>query len=188
MRKILILFILLSVPFFAFSQEEDYKKYPGYVELNVIEQFKESESTVEVFITKPLLSLVASASSEEDPPLYKLLKGLVLIRVENFSVDTKDLNDVKRIMEKVATKLTKDKWSMIVRVREPGEQTEIFIKNEGKQVAGILIMSLELNKDATFVNIVGNIDMEALGKLSRKFHIPKLDSLTTKKEKKRGNL
>jgi hypothetical protein len=180
-RKFLILLILLSIPFFAFSQEEDYKKYPGYVDLSDIEQFKESESTVEVFITKPLLSLVAAASSEEDPPLYKLLKGLALIRVENFSVEAKDLKDIKTIMEKVANKLTKDKWSKIVRVREPQEQTEIFIKNEDKQVAGILIMSLDLDKDATFVNIVGNIDMDALGKLSRKFHIPKLDSLTTKK-------
>jgi hypothetical protein len=180
-RKFLILVILLFVPCLAFSQEEDYKKYPGYVDLSDIEQFKESESTMEVFITKPLLSLVAAASSEEDPPLYKLLKGLALIRVENFSVKTKDLKDIKTIMEKVANKLTKDRWSKIVRVREPQEQTEIYIKNEDKQVAGILIMSLDLNKDATFVNIVGNIDMDALGKLSRKFNIPKLDSLTTKK-------
>ena len=184
MRKFLILLILLSAPFFAFSQEEDYKKYPGYVDLSDIGQFKESESTVEVFITKPLLSLVAAASSEEDPPLYKLLKGLALIRAENFSVEAKDLKDVKKIMEKVANKLTKDKWSKIVRVREPDEQTEIFIKNEGEQVAGILIMSLEPNKEATFVNIVGNIDMDALGRLSRKFHIPKLDSLSVKENKK----
>ena len=181
MRKIVVIFILLAMPCAVFSQEEDYKKYPGYVDLSDIEQFKESESTVEVFITKPLLSLVAAASSEDDPPLYKLLKGLALIRVEDFSVAANDLKDIKKIMEKVADKLTSDKWSKIVRVREPAEQTEIFIKNEGDQVAGILIMSLELNKEATFVNIVGNIDMEALGKLSKKFQIPKLDSLTTKK-------
>ncbi len=183
MRKFVVIFILLSIPCSVISQEEDYKKYPGYVDLSDIDQFKESESSVEVFITKPLLSLVAAASSEEDPPLYKLLKGLVLIRVENFSVIANDLKDIKKIMEKIADKLTKDKWSKIVRVRESAEQTEIFIKNEGEQVAGILIMSLELNKEATFVNIVGNIDMEALGKLSRKFKIPKLDSLTIKNKK-----
>jgi len=181
-RKIIILFILVLIPSFVSSQDKDYTKYPGYVDLSDIEQFKESESTVEVFITKPLLSLVAAASSDEDPQLYRLLKNLDLIKVDNFSVTEEKTGDLKKIIKKISDRLINDKWSRVVRVRETDERVEIFIKNEGNRVAGLLIMSLEYNnnKEATFVNIVGNIDMESLGKLSRKFDIPRLDSLTTK--------
>ncbi len=184
MRKLTIIYILALIPLFASAQEQDYRKYPGYVDLSDIEQFKESESTLEVFITKPLLSLVAAASSEEDPALYKLLKNLALIRVEQFSVKGKGHGEVKKVINRVADKLVKDNWTRTVRVKETEEQVEIFLKNEGENVAGLLMMSLEHDREATFINIVGNIDMDSLGKLSRKFHIPNLDSLSTKEEKK----
>ena len=182
MRKIYILIITILLPGILISQEKDYTKLPGYVELKNIERFKDSESTVEVFITKPLLSLVAAATSEEDPEFSRLLKNLALIKVDNFSIKKEETGGVQEIIKKISANLLKENWSRIVRVREEDERVEIFIKNEGDQIAGLLIMSLE-HKQATFVNIVGNIDMESLGKLSRKFDIPKLDSLTTKRRK-----
>ena len=173
------------MPLSVFAQE-DYKKYPGYVDLSDIDEFKESEETVEVFITKPLLSLVAAAtSSEEDPSFSNLLKNLALIRVEKFTVKESEKDQVKKIIQKLSIKLTKEKWSRIVRVKEKNERVEIFIKPDGKKIAGLLIMALEPDKEAVFVNIVGNIDMDQLGKLSRKFNIPMMDSLGVKKKSKK---
>lgn len=181
MRKIYILIISILLPGILISQEKDYTKLPGFVELKDIEKFKDSEETVEVFITKPLLTLVAAATSENDPELSRLLKNLALIKVDNFKIKKERTDDVQEIIKKISKNLLEKNWSRIVRVREDEERVEIFIKNGGEQVAGLLIMSLE-NEEATFVNIVGNIDMESLGKLSRKFDIPKLDSLTTKRK------
>jgi hypothetical protein len=184
-KYMIILIIVLMLPIYAFTQE-DYSKYPGYVDLSDIEEFKDSEATVEVFITKPLLSLVAAAtSSSEDPSFSNLLKGLALIRVETFGVEDKDTEKVKKIIQKVSKKLTKEKWSRIVRVREKKELVEIYIKPDGAKVSGLLVMSLEPDNEAVFVNIVGSIDMDQLGKLSRKFDIPQLDSLGTKKHGKK---
>jgi hypothetical protein len=178
---ILLIFIVLPVSIFA---QEDYSKYPGYVDLSDIDEFKESEETVEVFITKPLLSLVAAAtSSDEDQSLSNLLNGLALIRVEKFNVTAKEESQVKNVIQKVSNKLTKEKWSRIVRVKDTKERVEIFIKPDGKKVAGLLIMALDSNKEAVFVNIVGTIDMDQLGKLSKKFDIPELDSLRMEKKK-----
>ena len=184
-RYITIFIFILILPFTGIGQE-DYSKYPGYVDLSDIEAFKESEATVEIFITKPLLSLIAAAtSSSEDPSFSNLLSNLTLIRVETFNVHEKETKRVKKIIEKVSKKLTKKKWSRIVKVKEKDEQVEIFIKPDKEKVAGLLIMSLEPGNEAVFVNIVGAIDMDQLGKLSRKFDIPQLDSLETmKKEKK----
>jgi hypothetical protein len=175
----------LILPVFVFAQA-DYSKYPGYVDLSDIEEFKDSEATVEVFITKPLLSLVAAAtSSSEDPSFSNLLKNLALIRVETFKVQEKETEKVKKIIQKVSKKLTKEKWSRIVRVKEKDELVEIYIKPDREKVAGLLVMSLDPDNEAAFVNIVGTIDMDQLGKLSRKFDIPQLDSLGTKKHGKK---
>lgn len=177
--------VILLMPISILAQE-DYRKYPGYVDLSDIDGFKHSEETVEIFITKPLLSLVAAAtSSEKDPAFSNLLKNLALIRVETFNVKEKEVEKVKKIIQKVSKKLAKEKWSRIVRVKEKSERVEIFIKPDGDKVTGLLIMSLEPEKKAVFVNIVGTIDMEQLGKLSRKFDIPQLDSLGTIKQGKK---
>ena len=185
MKRYSLVFIFVLILSFVASAQDDYSKYPGYVDLSDIEAFKDSETTVEVFITKPLLSLVAAAtSSSEDPSFSNLLKGLALIRVETFGVEDKDTEKVKKIIQKVSKKLTKEKWSRIVRVKEKKELVEIYIKPDGAKVAGLLVMSLEPDNEAVFVNIVGTIDMEQLGKLSRKFDIPQLDSLGTMKHGK----
>lgn len=177
-------FVLLINPFTVFSQN-DYSSYPGYVDLSKIDEFKESDESLEIFITKPLLSLIGAASSDdEDPSLIKLIQSLVLIRVDQFSVAQKETDKINAVIKKLSTDLTKKKWSRIVRVKEPEERVEIFIRNEEKHVAGILIMSLKFNEEATFVNIVGNIDMDQLDKLSRKFNIPKMDSIVVKEKKK----
>ncbi len=180
----LSIFILLLIPVVILAQE-DYKKYPGYVDLSELESFLDSEETVEVFINKALLRLVASVTKEEDPELHNLLKNLALIRVEKFTVADKEINVVKAFISKIAKKLDDDKWDKLVRVKQKGEQVEIFSKYEGDDVVGLLIMVLEDDNAAVFVNIVGKIDINQLGKLSRKFDIPELDSLHRGNDKKR---
>lgn len=178
----ILVFLLIPVCLLA---QDDYKKYPGYVDLSGIDKFKDSEETVEVFITKPLLSLVASATSEEDPALFNLLKNLALIRVDQFALKETDAKKVRDVISNLSQKLEKERWSRIVRVKESKERVEIFIKEQNGNVAGILVMSVDDNKEAVFVNIVGNIDMQQLGKLSKKFNIPGVDSLNDGSQKKK---
>ncbi|MDZ7264445.1 MAG: DUF4252 domain-containing protein [candidate division KSB1 bacterium] len=177
---------LMAIPLLALSQEEDYSRYPGFVDLSKLNEFKNSNTTVEIFITKPLLSLIASSCKDDDPPLVKLISNLVLIRVDQFSVDQKGAEGLKKFIQRTSDKLARDKWEKVIRVRDPNEHLEFFIKGEGKQVAGLLVMSIDTSGEATFVNIVGKIDMESLNKLGQQFQIPKLDSLSGKEKQKAG--
>ncbi len=186
MRAHLLFAWLIAIPILALSQEENYSHYPGYVDLSRLDNFKNSNTTVEIFITRPLLSLIASKSQDEDPPLVKLINNLVLIRVDQFSVEQKDTKSLRKFVQQISDKLAHEKWEKIVRVRDPDEHLEFFLKNEGKHVAGLLIMSINASGEATFVNIVGKIDLESLNKLSQQFQIPKLDSLAVKETKKSG--
>ena len=61
--------------------------------------------------------------------------------------------------------------------RERNELTNIYIKMEGSRVVGLTVMAVEKKNEAVFVNIVGDIDIDSIGKLGGKFNIPKLDSI-----------
>ena len=183
MKKLFLVFIILMFPFTIVQGQEDYQKLAGFVDLSEIDEFRDSDETVEVFITKPLLKLVSSITADEDKALSDLLSNLALIRVDKFSLEKKQNEKVKEVISKISKKLSKEKWSRIVRVKESNELVEIFIKNENEHVAGLLIMTLENNKEAVFVNIVGRIDMDQLGKLSRKFDIPELGSFEKRRDK-----
>ncbi len=175
-----LIMLLLS----AAEAQENYEKLPGYVDLKGIEEFKKADESVEVFITKPLLKLVAAFSAGEDSSLANLISNLALIRVEKFNIPNKKIGKVKKLIDKTSRKLKSQRWVSTLKAREKDKVTEIFLKEEKGKVAGLLIMTVDETGEAVFVNIVGNIDMEQLGKLSRKFDIPKLDSLPKDKRKK----
>ena len=178
MKKITLTFLILFLlPLLALSQEEDYSNYSGYVDLNALAGFKKSDTSVEIYLKKPILALVAALSSEEDPTLEKLLGNLALIRVEQFAIDETETKKVDQLIEDVSKKLIKDKWDKLIRAREKDERVEIFLKSENSTISGLLIMAVEGNKEASFINIVGEIDLQLLGKLGAKFNIPSLDDI-----------
>lgn len=187
MKKFMILAIaMLLVPSLAVSEdgEENYSKHPGFVDLSELEGFKKADKSVEIYIKKPLLSLVAAMSSEEDPELQHFIRNLELIRVEQFEIDKKETENVEQIIQKVSRRVLANNWDKLVRVLGQDEHVEIFIKTSDAKIAGLLVMVLEKNKEAVFVNIVGELDLKLLGKLSKKFNIPTLDMLSTTPEQK----
>lgn len=185
MKKLAYLFVFILFFSSVFAQEgESYKKHPGYVDFGNLDDFKEAEETVEVFIRGPLLKFVSKATANEDPSLSKLLDDLLLIKVDVFSIEKTQTKDVKSIIKKVSKKLASKKWEKMVRVKEPNEHVEVFtLFDNDYQLNGLVVMAVEEGDEAVFVNIVGKIDPEQLGKLSSKFNIPKLDSVKIKKNK-----
>ena len=193
MRK-LVLFISLAVfigcfSLFVLAQEsEDYKKHAGYVDYGDLSSFKDAEKTVEIFIKGPLLKFVSKATVNEDPELSDLLDNLLLIKVDVFSVERKQSKKVQSVINKISKKLASKKWERMVRVKDRKEQVEVFTLFDNKYIlSGLVVMAIDNHDDeAVFINIVGKIDPEKLGKLSSKFNIPKLDSIEINVKNKGG--
>ena len=160
-----------------------------FVDLQQLTGFKKADRSVEIYLKKPLLSLVAALNSE-DPSLQQLISNLALIRVEQFEIGPDQSGEIKTIIDKVAKKLEKQKWDKLVRAVDNGEHVEIFIKSEDTKITGLLVMALENNNEASFINIVGELDLSLLGKLGAKFNIPTLEmasqSTTTQNEEDEG--
>lgn len=178
-RSLLIAALLILLAPVAYAQQDDdYTKQPGYIDFGSFEKFQSAEETVEVFIKGPLLKFVARAAEAEDPELSSLLNNLKLVKVNVFSMDKFNIDEVRNIMKSVTKKIDRNKWELMVRTKEPGEYVEIYTQfGPNDSMTGLVVMAVDEDDEAVFVNIVGNIDPAKLGKLSDKFNIPKLNSL-----------
>ena len=63
---------------------------------------------------------------------------------------------------------------------EDGQNAEVFLRSENQQMTGLAILVSE-PKELTVVNIVGNVDLNALSDLGGHFGIPKVDNPSEKK-------
>ncbi len=180
MKKAILIGILslLFIPILHAQEADDYKNHPGYIDFGSFDKFQGAEETVEVFIKGPLLKFVSKAAEYEDPELASLLNKLKLIKVNVFSLDKFDINEARNIMKSVSGKIDRSKWDLMVRTKEAGEHVEVYTQFGPNDIlTGLVVMVVEENKEAVFVNIAGEMDPAKLGKLSDKFNIPRLNSL-----------
>lgn len=160
------------------TKKEDYSKLSGYVDFAEL-GLAEEEAIVEIYLHDALLGMVASMSRGSDPELADMLGKLKLIRVQKFRLD--DDQKVGTVEEQISTlagKLEKGGWVTAVRMREKrGENVYVHLKMGETLLQGITVMAVEEGESVTFVNIVGEIDPEQIGRLGRKFDIHELDEL-----------
>ena len=171
-----IIMILLSVSMFA--QKKDYSKEPGYIEFGDLSALEEGESFTEVIIEEHLLRMVAKLAKHEEPELEKVLSGLKLIKVNSFEVNDGNIGTIKKKFDAVESKLKGGKWDRIVYSKSKYERAYVYILTKDEElINGLTIATYEIDGEAAFVNIVGDIDLESIGRLSDKFDIPGIEHM-----------
>lgn len=187
------LIVMLAIGAFglpaSYADPDDaYKKEPGYVDFDKMGIFDDLESSIEIFIKGPLLKLALEAVKHEEPDVADLIRGLKLVRVQVFTLEGDDQSErLKEKTEAVAKELEKKGWDMAVRVRDRDEQVYIYmLPGKKDNIDGLVVMVVEEGNEAVFVNIVGTINPENIGRLGRSFDIDQLEDWEDeiKKEKK----
>ncbi len=181
-RWIPVLLFMLAIARPAFGQEpEAYKRHPGYIDLSFVKELGEPSQEVEIFLTPGLVKLLSSF--DEDEELGAVLKKLVMIKAYTFEIGPKNRKKFLNRIEETRKKLRAGNWLKFINVREKNETTEVYMKETNDEIQGLTVLSVEPN-EVSFVNIVGIIDLESLGKLGRKWNIPRLDSLQFEQKRK----
>ena len=133
---------------------------------------------VEVYVKGPLLKLIARATEDDDPGLADVLSKLLMIRVNTFSIDRDLAGKLKPKINKIEDRLKDQKWERPVRVKDREDLVYIFIKVDNKdRIVGVVVMAIEDDDEAVFVNIVGETDWRSIRKIGRKFDIDELEDL-----------
>lgn len=161
---------LISLP--AIAQEDALKDFPGYVDFGELSEVF-GEPTVQISVGESLLGLVGSLSASEDPEAAELFNRLNGVRVNVFETEAMADGAVSLIKD-VSANLSDQGWESVVTVNSEDEQVRIFMMINDNQVEGITVMAVE-ETEAVFVNIIGSIDPQDLGKVMENFDID-LDS------------
>lgn len=160
------------------AQEKDYSKYPGYVDFGSLKEFQSEERVTEVFLSENILNMVSKMTKEKEPEVSGLINGLKLIKVHAFDVTEGNKERLLARVEDINKQVANQNWERIIKVRDNSENVNVYIKtNENDDIVGLLVMSVEPDSEAAFVNIVGTINMESIGKLGGKFDIPALGAV-----------
>lgn len=182
---ILVLMVALQVG----ADDRNLETLPGYFDFGSFDDYLDRETSVEVYVKEPLLSIVRAATRREEPELSELLSRIKLIKVRTFSIDDRETEEIATRVADMGRKLDQEGWEKIVRVKDYDEQVFIYMKSTNGNIDGMVVIAVEYGIEAAFVNIVGEITPESLENLYGRFNIPELDSTrTSKRIKKVGRM
>jgi hypothetical protein len=167
--RIGIVVVLLCAPLLA----QDIKFPPGLEKLA-----DRATEVIDVTLDSNMLQLASRFLSNRDTDqakVKKLVGGLKGVYVRSYQFD-KAGEYQESDVESVRSQLRSPGWSRIVGVRskKQGDNAEVYIRNEGGQIAGLTVLAMD-PKELTIVNIVGTINPEDLADLGGNFGIPQMD-------------
>ena len=147
------------------------------IPVNLEKLAERASESVDITLDASMLQLASGFLSKSDPDevqVKKLVSKLKGVYVRSFEFDKPGQYSMSDL-EAIRSQLKSPVWSRIVGVRSmKGENSEIYLKKDGEQVAGIVVLDAE-PKELTIVHIDGPINPEELSELGGHMGIPKLD-------------
>lgn len=137
-----------------------------------------------VSISKELFGMFASLD-DTDPDMAEVksmmeqLEGIKILMYES-----EDANDAELVRFRgEVKKLQVDGFSELMVVKQTGEEVKFLSKKKGDKI-GELLLVINSEKEAGFIVISGNIDMNTIGKLSKTMNFEGMDNLEKLNEDK----
>lgn len=157
---------------------------PGQVDFGSFSPPESGGEFVEVNITSGLIGLAAKFVEKEDAEIARVIKGLHLIKVNVIGLDDQNRPELEKRMQKVRKELDGKGWERIVTAQKQTQNVGVYLKMQGSEtVQGLVVVVNDGNKQAVFVNVVGDIKPEQLSMIGDKFHIEPLKQLVPQAEK-----
>lgn len=166
--------LTISAAGLAHADDKAFTSLPGYVDFAALAKIGE-DAKVEVNLKSPMLGLVSKFVGQDDPELRDMLAGLKLVRVRVYDLTPAIEKEFLAAGSETTTRLDKSGWERIVRVREDNERVDIYFKPSANAewIEGVLIIAVDT--EAAFVNIVGTIRPEDVGRIGEHFDIEGID-------------
>lgn len=160
------------------QQQDNLRDIPGYVDFNEVSQWFESPANIEVNLRGTLLNLIANSAGESESEFANLVGNLKAIQVRGFPMTDINQDEVLRHFDDLSRRLEDQGWERIVYIRDEGDNVNIYVKPEGDTIAGLTVMVADPSDQETmFVNIVGSIRPEDIGKIGRGLDIEPLQDV-----------
>jgi hypothetical protein len=151
---------------------------PGQVDFGNFVPSKSGGEFVEVNLSSNLIGLAAKLVEKQEPEIGKILNGLHQVRVNVIGMDEGNRAELRTRVEKIRAELNTGGWERIVTVKQQDQDVGVYLKTHDKEtVEGLVVTVVEGDKQAVFVNVVGNIKPEQLSMLGERFQIEPLKKI-----------
>ena len=148
---------------------------PGHVDFGKFTAPESGGDFVEISVSSSLISLASRLVEKEEPQAAELLKRVLGVRVHVIGVDSKNRSEITQRVRDVVTQLDGKGWQKLVTAQKKNEDVNIFLKMaEDETVQGLAVVVMESEKQAVFINVVGDIRPEHLSMLGDRLHIEQL--------------
>ncbi|MEM6605692.1 MAG: DUF4252 domain-containing protein [Pseudomonadota bacterium] len=145
----------------SYAQDSKVSGNPGYFEFSAIEG-SYGDPSVTINLNKSLLKLLG-AFEHDDPEAAEAIKNLELVRIQVYEEldESGSYSDADQQMLTMRASLDAASWDRVVEARDEEERVDIYVKQDGEAIQGIVVMALD-EEDAVFINILGNIQPEQI--------------------------
>lgn len=149
---------------------------PGFVDFTDLGVEPPGELTLRVALHGPLLRFVAEATRGEEPGFAELIDKLQGIFAHIYEVPEGRRGSLERQARETARRLERRGWQTVVEVHEPGGDTSYLqVRTTGERILGLAVMFIEPGGSTGFINVVGDITPEEVGRIGRTFDIEALE-------------
>lgn len=186
--KVYLAFLFFAMFSALLAQGNDYSNEAGYVDFGDLTEFETGEAVTEVYLDATLLKMVAKITKEKEPEMSDLLNGLKLIKVNAYEITDNNETEILKKMEEVDKKLSGKSWLRIVKRKSKDETAYVYVRTgNSEKFTGLVVLAFDKPGEAAFVNIVGDINLETIGKLTSRFNIPALEKVDEREDYHKDN-
>ncbi len=148
---------------------------PGHVDFGSFSPPKDGGEFVEVNLTSTLIGFAASLVEKEDADLAKLIRGVQLVKVNVIGLDEQNRGELEKRVQRIRKEMDSKGWERLVTARQKDQDVGVYLKTQGKEVVqGVVVTVIDGNKQAVFINVVGDIKPEQLSLIGEKLYIDAL--------------
>lgn len=133
---------------------------------------------VEVNINSNLIAMAMNFAKKAEPEVVEVLQGLKSVRVNVLGLTEENRAEIQEKVTSLRSQLSQSGWDRVVTVMDKADDVGVFIKTKGADVVeGLVVTVLSGNKEAVFVNVVGDIRPDRLAAIGERFNIEPLKHL-----------
>lgn len=148
---------------------------PGFVDFADLGIDAPGELTLGVSLSGPILRLVAEATRGEEPGFAELIDKLQGIFAKVYEVPEDERGAIDRIARSTVRRLESRGWHTVFEVHDAGASSYLQVRTEGDLIQGLAVVFVEPDGTTGFINVVGNITPDEVGRIGRTFDIEALE-------------
>ncbi|NQZ21479.1 MAG: DUF4252 domain-containing protein [Colwellia sp.] len=168
-----VIFLSSSLFLTGHASANDITQERGYVDFASLEEVY-GEPKVMVNLNKTMLGFISKINMS-DPEAAELISKLKAVRVQIYNMAGND-KPALDLIAKVSKDIKSKNWMPIVSVNQDNEKVRVFTKITDDIMDGLVVMVINSNdgsdeREAVFINIVGEIDPAQINKVTESLNI-----------------